>query len=148
MKLVPIEENGCVSLAADDSTSSVAFITEQLVALYRRRGFTVPWIGYLAEEGGAWVGTCGFAGPPGNGEVEIAYFTFPGGEGRGIATRMVAQLIAKTRASVAQAGLAYIAHTLPEEGASTRILRRHGFELLGPIDHPEDGVVWKWRMTP
>jgi RimJ/RimL family protein N-acetyltransferase len=147
MKLVPIEQGGAIAVAADDVSGSVPEVLEQTVALYGRRGFHPPWIGYLATEQGTWVGTCGFAGQPKDGEVEVAYFTFPGQEGRGVATRMATELIAQTRAAAALSGLVYVAHTLPQESSSTRILRRLGFTLVGPIVHPEDGPVWKWQMT-
>ena len=145
MRLVPIEQSGAVAATADDPSGSVAAVIEQVAGLYGRRGFSAPWICYLAEEQGQWVGTCGFAGPASQGEVEIAYFTFPGHEGRRVATRMAAALLAQTAPSAAREGLAFIAHTLPHEGPSTKILRRLGFELVGPVDHPEDGTVWKWR---
>ncbi len=145
MKLVPIEENGQVPLAAEDPSAAVPMVLEQTAALYRRCGFQPPWVGYLAMEGATWVGTCAFTGPPMNAEVEIAYFTFPGQEGRGVATRMASALIEATTAAAHDQQLAFIAHTLPQEGASTRILRRLGFRLLGIVEHPEDGSVWKWR---
>jgi len=146
MHLVPIEHDGIVAIAAEDPSNSVASVVEQVTALYGRRGFEPPWICYLAEEEGTWVGSCGFAGPPADGEAEIAYYTFPGREGQGIGTRIAAALIALSASAASLRGLRFIAHTLPQEGASTRILRRLGFELLGPIDHPEDGTVWKWRV--
>ena len=83
MLLVPIDQEGALGVAADDQSGAVAGVLEQTNALYRRRGFEPPWICYLAQEQGRWVGTCGFAGPPSEGEVELAYFTFPGQEGRG-----------------------------------------------------------------
>ena len=147
MKLVTIEQDGRVAIAAEDQSGSVSGVIEQTVALYQRRGYEPPWIGYLAVEQGIWLGTCGFAGPVSDGEVEIAYFTFPGQEGRGVATQMAAELLARTRTDAALHGLVYIAHTLPQEGASTSILRRHGFSLLGSIVHPEDGAIWKWHRT-
>lgn len=127
--------------AAADET--VAQVLQATLALYERRGHQPPWTGYLWHEGGAWRGACGFAGPPvPTGEVEIAYFSFPGHEGQGVATRMARALLAHTMP--AAAGLRYIAHTLPQEGPSCRVLRGLGFECQGPIDHPEDGTVWRW----
>jgi [ribosomal protein S5]-alanine N-acetyltransferase len=41
--------------------------------------------------------------------------------------------------------LRLIAHSLTEENASTRILRKLGFQFIGAIEHPEDGRIWKWR---
>lgn len=110
--------------------------------LYQRRGYQPPWIGYVALEGQQIVGTCGFAAPPQGGEAEIAYYTFPSHEGRGVATRMAQALIERVRPHAG--GIRLIAHTLPAEGASTTILRKLGFEFLGAIEHPEDGIVWKW----
>jgi hypothetical protein len=37
------------------------------------------------------------------------------------------------------------AHTLPEENASTRILRKTGFLFAGPRIHEEDGKIWVWH---
>jgi hypothetical protein len=34
----------------------------------------------------------------------------------------------------------------PEENASTRILRRHGFDLEGTVIDAEDGEVWRWSL--
>jgi [ribosomal protein S5]-alanine N-acetyltransferase len=121
-------------------------VVSAVLDLYARRGFVPPWACFLAQENGQIVGTCGFAGPPVAGEAEIAYFTFPGQEGRGVAGRMAATLIRLTR-QVAAAET-FIAHTMPQESASTEILRRLGFECLGTIEHLEDGPVWKWRERP
>ncbi len=114
-------------------------------SLYERRGFQPPWIGYLAYEGAACVGACGFAGPAAQGEVEIAYFTFPGHEGRGLATWMARKLVELAEAE--EATLECIAHTLPAGGASVRILQKLGFVCLGEVRHAEDGVVWKWKRA-
>ena len=144
MQLVPIEDAGSVAITAEDRSGTVAAVVEQVAALYGRRGFEMPWICYLAVEQGAWVGTCGFAGPALHDEVEIAYFTFPDFEGQGVATRMVTALLALTGSTASLRGLRFIAHTLPQEGASTSILRKAGFSCLGPVLHAEDGTVWKW----
>ena len=111
--------------------------------LYRRKGFVPPYVCYLAEQDARIVGTCGFAGPPVNGEAEIAYFTFPGNEGKGIATRMAVALMREARRASDDA--VFIAHTLPVEGPSTSLLKRLGFECMGVVEHPDDGPVWKWR---
>lgn len=146
MQLVPIENDGVAAGVLEGASELIRGVVEQTVGLYGRRGFVRPWICYLAEEEGGRVGTCGFAGPPSGGEAEIAYFTFPGHEGRGVATRMAAALLALTAPDAALQKLRIVAHTLPQEGASTRILRRLGFAMLGPVTHPEDGTVWKWRL--
>ncbi|MBL9134612.1 MAG: GNAT family N-acetyltransferase [Verrucomicrobiales bacterium] len=141
--LLPILEDGSISRPAplDGPAAEVIAAT---VCLYARRGFQPPWIGYLAMEGDLWIGSCGFAHPPRNGEVEIAYFTFPGNEGRGAATRMARELLRQTRHAARSARVGYIAHTLPTESPSTSILRKLGFRCVGEIHHPDDGTVWKW----
>lgn len=147
MRLVPIEREGTTTAPLQGAADVVCQVIAATVALYERRGFLPPWTGYLAVEGDAIVGTCGFAGPPGAGEAEIAYFTLPGNEGRGIATRMARGLLELTQPAAVKEGVQYIAHTLPEAGPSTSILRALGFELEGEIQHPEDGLVWKWRRN-
>lgn len=116
--------------------------------LYQRRGYMPPWTGYLARRSpaGEWLGACGFAAPPKDGEVELAYFTFPAFEGQGVATQMAHALLQLARPAATAAGVRFIAHTLPQESASTRILRRLGFGDSGAVMHPEDGVVWKWCL--
>ena len=91
------------------------------------------------------VGSCGFkAAPSPDGSVEIAYFTYPGFEGRGYATKMARKLIplASSSALVRQV----IAHTLPETNASTRVLAKAGMTFVGEVIDPEDGRVWRWQV--
>jgi len=112
--------------------------------LYRDTGFEPPWIGYVAVDEGAIVGTCAFKCAPCDGRVELAYFTFPGHEGRGIATRMCRELVSMARA--AEPGVTIAAQTLPEPNASTRVLEKLGFRWHAEIDHPDDGRIWEWRL--
>ena len=121
-------------------------VIETTVQLYSRVGWCPPWIGYLAFEQDQWVGTCAFASPPKAGVVEIAYFTFPGLEGRGVATRMAERLVSMAKKFMPEVLVA--AHTLPQESASTRILRKNGFVFAGPAIHAEDGQIWVWRHEP
>ena len=37
------------------------------------------------------------------------------------------------------------AHTLPERNASCRVLTKCGFKLIGEVNDPEDGPVWRWE---
>jgi len=144
MRLAPITVDGSVSgfegLVPEIGRSAV----HSTVQLYSKVGFIPPWIGYLAHEDGVCVGTCAFTSAPKSGVVEIAYFTFPGNEGRGVATRMAASLISLARTGPAE--IVITAHTLPEENASTRVLRKLGFVLEGPRLHDEDGQIWVWRF--
>lgn len=117
----------------------------QTQALYARTGAAAPWLGYFATADRQLVGSCGFVGNPGaEGEVEIAYFTFPGGEGRGCATLMAGALVEIAR----RAGAArVVAHTLPERNASCRVLERNGFARAGEGHDAEVGPTWRWARA-
>jgi RimJ/RimL family protein N-acetyltransferase len=56
---------------------------------------------------------------------------------------MVRELLAHARR--ADPDVELYAHTLAEQNASTAILRNLGFEFVGTLDHPEEGVIWEWR---
>ncbi|MBN8489541.1 MAG: GNAT family N-acetyltransferase [Burkholderiales bacterium] len=144
-ELLPIDREPSVALrAAAEAVEPLGWVLQATLDLYARRGYQPPWIGHVWREDDAYRGSCGWAGPPdATGEVELAYFSFPGHEGQGVATRMARALLAQC--FPAAEGLRLIAHTLPQEGPSCRILRGLGFECLGPIEHPDDGTVWKWR---
>lgn len=144
IRLFPITAEGSTNAPEVGRPPEFADIVAQTVALYQRRGYNPPWIGYVAAEGNRSVGATGFVGSPLGDEVELAYFTFPGEEGRGVATAMARELMSRARAE-SEERPAFIAHTLPTRGASTAILGKLGFELIGSLDHAEDGVVWKWR---
>lgn len=103
------------------------------------------WFGHFAIEGETqqMVGVCSLKGPPDGGTVEMAYFTFPGFEGRGIATAM-AQFVLE-RARKLPGVKVVMAHTLPEHNASTRVLEKIGMQWAG--DEEEDGMtVWRWEI--
>lgn len=133
----PAEDVGPLSDVAKDVCASTA-------RLYESSGFQPPWIGYLVLSDQLLVGTCAFRTPPQDGSVEIAYFTFPGFEGCGIATAMARALIRIARE--ADPGIELMGQTLPVENASNSILRKLGFEFAGTVDHEEEGRVWEWRL--
>ncbi len=85
-----------------------------------------------------------FKSPPKNNRVEIAYFTLPAHESRGIATRMASELIHIAVDKMPDVTVA--AQTLPEENASNSILKKLQFRLVGSLEHPEDGLVWEWQL--
>lgn len=116
---------------------------EVWTGFYKQIGFQTPWIGYFAKEGTRYVGTCAFKGPPKEGRVEIAYGTFEKEEGRGVGTRMCANLVRLALSE--KPDVVVTARTLPEENASTRILGKNQFVLLGVVEDPEDGEVWEWE---
>jgi RimJ/RimL family protein N-acetyltransferase len=146
IELVPIPADGAPWANADNLPQAAVGALAATEELYREGGYQPPWIGYLAEENGFYVGACAFKSVPDDGQVEIAYFTFPGHEGRGVATQMVRSLL--HLATTARPDVTLTAETLPEENASTTILRRAGFERAGQREDPVDGTVWRWRLRP
>jgi RimJ/RimL family protein N-acetyltransferase len=103
-----------------------------------------PWTAYWGTSRREIVGLCAFKAPPdAEGMTEIAYYTFPRLEGRGIATGMARALVALARNAGASAVLA---NTLPVQNASGAILSKLGFAFLGEANDPEDGTVWAWRL--
>jgi len=102
--------------------------------MYKSSEYQITWIAYLAHEEkinsnktGALVGTCAFKSAPINGIVEIAYFTFPSYENRGFATSMASNLIKPAQAE--DRSIIISAQTLPEENASTTILKNLALSL-------------------
>lgn len=91
------------------------------------------------------VGMCAYKGPPRpDGSVEIAYGINPEYQGRGYATEVARALVAFALGS----GLVRLvcAHTKPEENASTHVLTKCGFQWIGEVMDPEDGMVWRWEL--
>lgn len=121
-------------------------VLEATAALYARAGYAPPWVGYLALEGQACVGACAFTAPPHDGRVEIAYYTLPAQEGRGVATQMARALL--EIAARADPRLLVVAHTLPQPCASTHILEKLGFARVGSTRDRDAGLVWLWHLAP
>ena len=94
------------------------------------------------------VGTCGFKGPPEpDGIVEIAYGVVPDHQGKGYATEAAEALVDYAFSS--DQVRVVRAHTLLQSNASTRVLVKCGFKLIGEVIEPEDGLVWRWeRRSP
>jgi RimJ/RimL family protein N-acetyltransferase len=141
LELVAIEEAGETS---PPEPEMIAQVVEAMTQLYRKVGYEPPWIGYLVKEDDAYIGACGFKSPPVNNRVEIAYFTFPEYEGRGVATRIATELVRLALEKMPDVIVA--AQTLPESNASTSVLKKLGFELTGTDEDEEVGLVWEWRL--
>ena len=127
------------------------------LALVRTTTAADPWtLGFalVHRATGVAVGTCGFKGPAGaDGIVEIAYGVSPDHQGKGYATEAAEALVAYAFSSGEVRVVC--AHTFAEANASTRVLAKCGFQLLGQVFEPEDGLVWRWErrkeidgMTP
>lgn len=146
MTLVPIPETGPPALEKVSLPDAALAVVELNQSRYRNTGYQEPWIGYLALEDNACVGTCAFKSPPANGRVEITYFTFREHEGKGVGGKMAASLV--KRALAADTSILLIARTLPEENPSTKILKRIGFSWEREALDPQEGKVWEWRFPP
>ena len=124
-----------------------AQISLDWLARLRASSMPDPWttgFSVVLLESGTEVGSCGYKGPPGaDGSVEIAYGVDPEYQNRGYATE-VAQALVDYAFTVD--GISVVrAHTLSEVNASTRVLTKCGFEKLGEVIDPEDGLVWRWE---
>ena len=145
LHLIAITQDGGLEKPVASVPPLAAQVIEATTELYNAVGYEPPWLGYLALENGAFIGSCGFKSPPENNRVEIAYFTFPGHESRGVATRMASALV---RIAITNSpGVTVAAQTLPEESASTSVLRKLQFRFVGSVEHPEDGLVWDWQLS-
>lgn len=143
VKILPILRDGCVRDCPAMVPDIAAPALQATVHMYAALGYEEPWIGYLAVDGSAVVGTCGFKGPLRSGRVEIAYYTFPAFEGRGYATAMASQLVAIAKEHPAKPVIA--AQTLPQRSPSHRILEKLSFRHVQTLQDPEDGTVWEWQ---
>ncbi len=120
-------------------------VFQAMEGFYLKVGFRTPWIGYFMLQANEVVGTGGFKGPPKDGKVEIAYGTLPEWEGKGIASKICAELTAI--ALNERADIRITARTLREENASTRILKKNGYNFVGEVMDPDDGLVWEWEFN-
>ena len=144
LRLVPLNRDGAPAEDVGTLSKEAEEVCAATASLYESRGFEPPWIGYLALRDRELVGACSFTSPPRANRVEIAYFTFPQFERQGVATTMAQALIGIARAQ--DKNVLLTANTLQEENASTAILRKLGFQFLGPVNHPEDGPIWTWHL--
>ena len=144
LELIAITQDGELAKPVAHVSPLASEIIEATRKLYRKVGYEPPWVGYLAFENGNCVGSCAFKSPPQNNRVEIAYFTFPDNESQGIATRMASELVRLAQDQMPAVIVA--AQTLPEENASTSVLKKLRFRFVGSVEHPEDGLVWEWQV--
>ena len=115
-----------------------------------RNGTSSEWWSQLFVDTDAdeLVGFGGYKGPPVDGDVEIGYSIAPSRRERGFATEVARIMIERARA----AGCTSVsAHTLAEDNASTRVLRRVGMtrvdELVDPDPSPDgEGPTWRWEL--
>jgi RimJ/RimL family protein N-acetyltransferase len=108
-----------------------------------------PWtfgFAVVHREEARVIGSAAFKGAPDDdGIVEIAYGIAPGYQGSGYATEAAKALVefALERVDVTLIR----AHTKPDNGASGRVLAKSGFQHVGEVEDPEDGLVWRWERA-
>jgi [ribosomal protein S5]-alanine N-acetyltransferase len=133
------------------SAEDRAQVSPDWIARMRATPTPSPWTHFFAmveRATGEVVGSCGFKGAPtADGVVEIAYAVEPDRQRRGYAREAAAALVGY---ALQQDQVRTVrAHTLPEPNASTRVLTACGFQRVGEVMDPEDGLVWRWdRPAP
>ena len=137
-------------LAWVEGTSAAVRAEISPVWLARVRTLTSadPWACFFSmvhRDNDAIIGQCAYKGPPStDGVVEISYGVDPEYQGRGYATEAARALVAY--AFGADDVQIVRAHTFREANASTRVLAKCGFEKVGEVVDPEDGLVWRWEI--
>lgn len=123
-------------------------VSADWLAALKSASETDPWrhgFALVERETDTVIGNAGFTGPPdAEGSVEIAYGIVPEHEGRGYATEAARALVAFARADARVRTVC--AHTLPQTNASTRVLKKCGFHHVGELNHPTDGLIWRWEL--
>ncbi len=112
-----------------------------------RNPTSVIWWTYLPIllESNTLIGSCGFKGPPNDkGQVEIGYEVAKAYCDRGYATEIAELLIEKAfRYKEVQH---ILAHTLAEENASVKVLKKCHFKFMGAVEIGEEEKIWKWQL--
>ena len=115
-------------------------ILQMLRGLFNELGGDASWLMIVDGEG---VGLISIKERDAAGRWDIGYGVAPERRGRGHAIAAVAVLKLVAQAAGAR-GLT--AETLPDPGASPRVLERNGFRRTGQHQHPEDGLVDQWLV--
>ena len=91
------------------------------------------------------IGSGGYKGKPtADGTVEIGYEIALDYRNRGLATEMTKGLI--ENAFRDERVRLIVAHTLGQDNASTKVLKKCGFKKVEEINDPDDGLIWKWEL--
>lgn len=108
----------------------------------------VGWLHFMAMRVAdrTLIGDGGFKGKPDqNGVVELGYSIVPEYRKLGYATQVAQALIdfAFTHPEVN----ATAAHTSVKNIGSMKVLERAGMKVVGEMDDPEEGRMWRWQLN-
>ncbi len=122
---------------------SIAWVRERLTENPENAQWLMQF--FLDAESSALVGSGGYVGPPRDRTVEIGYQIAPAFRGRRFCVGAAVALVERA-AGTGQVDQV-IAHTLPRENPSTRVLAALGFGRDGEAVDPDEGTVWRWRLV-
>lgn len=91
------------------------------------------------------IGLGGFKGvPDDSGMVELGYSIAPAYREQGLATEASRGMLdyAFSHREIRMVD----AHTLPQQNASTRVLKKIGMQYVDTVIDPTDGEIWHWRL--
>ena len=94
------------------------------------------------------IGLIGYKGGPAQSSdstVEIGYSIAPEHQNHGYATEAAGALVKNAAGNPSITGV--LACTLGEPNASCRVLEKNGFRKIGEIADPDEGTIWKWRVS-
>ena len=147
LKLVPMTLEQVHAMVEAMSPAEKATLSADWLAQLHASTSADPWThGFtlVHQASNLAVGKSGFKEPPtADGVVEIAYGVDPDHQGKGYATEAAEALTSYAFAS-GQVRVV-LAHTLPESNASAQVLGKCGFQHIGEVVDPEDGLVWRWE---
>jgi len=148
LRLVAQTRDNLLRIIETMSASEKAQLATEWLTLLDQSAAVDPWVhGFrlVHRNSGVEVGTCGFKGPPADGVVEIAYGVADDQQGKGYATEAAQALLAYAFACGTVRTVR--AHTLPQSGASQRVLAKCGFRRVGEVQDPDDGLVWRFEKS-
>jgi RimJ/RimL family protein N-acetyltransferase len=99
---------------------------------------------FLIVSGNTVLGTCRFRGAPVDGSVEIGYEVAESARGRGVATRAVEHLLDMAISSGQVREV--VAHIVPENVASSKVVSRLGFSKGDLLVGHDGGSVALWTF--
>jgi RimJ/RimL family protein N-acetyltransferase len=149
IKLVPKTREEALADLATMAPEDRAEVSTAWIERLNDPAGVAPWIlGFriVVSETEVVVGGCGFKGAPDETRTdEIGYGIDAEHRGKGYATEAAQALVEYAVRSGEVATV--IAHTLPENNASARVLTKCGFRNVGEVVDPEDGLVRRWERT-